>query len=139
MSKDIRALAIRWMEDNWNERREAVIDELMHPDCFGRIEGGGELKGREEWRQAREQLLTAFPDLSLRVDRSVVEGDTVVLLWTAKGTHRGDAMGLPPTGRTFEAVGSTWMKFEGGKMVWGYDTWNMGAMMATLAPEWTPP
>jgi predicted ester cyclase len=131
MSDDIRARAIRWMEDNWNNRREEVIDELMHPTCSGHLEGG-EIKSRDEWRQARRELLTAFPDLRMKIEQSVVEGDTVVLRWRAVGTHDGDAMGLKRSGRKIEAVGSTWMKFADGKLVWGYDTWNQGALMASL-------
>jgi hypothetical protein len=41
-------------------------------------------------------------------------------------------MGLKRSGRKIEAVGSTWMKFADGKLVWGYDTWNQGALMASL-------
>ena len=133
MSEDNRARAIRWMEDNWNRRRDGVVDELMHPECIGRMEGGDQVKGREGWRQARQQLLAAFPDLRMTIDQSVAEGDTVVLRWTVRGTHQGDAMGFPGTGRKMEAVGSTWMRFEGGQMVSGYDTWNMGGLVAALA------
>lgn len=132
MSEQNRARAIQWMEDNWNHRREAVIEELMHPACVGRMEGG-EIKGPDEWRQARKELLTAFPDLKMEVEQSVAEGDTVVLRWRVKGTHDGDAMGLKRSGRKFEAVGSTWMKFADGKIIWGCDTWNQGALMASLA------
>lgn len=96
---------------------------------------GGEVKSPEEWRQARSQLLTAFPDLRMTIEQSVAEGDTVVLRWRAQGTHGGDAMGLKRSGRKFEAVGSTWMKFADGQLVWGYDTWNQGALTASLAAQ----
>jgi len=132
MSEANRALPIRWMDENWNKRREAVIDELMHPECVGRMEGGDEVKGREGWRKARLQLLDAFPDLRMEVQESVAEGDTVVLLWRVTGTHEGDGLGFPRSNRKLEAVGSTWMKFKDGQMVWGYDTWNMGGMVAGL-------
>ena len=131
MSEENRALALRWMHKNWNDHDEKVIDELMHPACVGRIEGR-EIKGREEWRQVRKELLTAFPDLKMDIEQSVAEGDTVVLRWRVKGTHGGDAMGLKASGRPFEAVGTTWMKFADGKLVWGCDTWNQGALMASL-------
>jgi hypothetical protein len=59
MSEDIRKLAIQWMEENSNHRREEVIDELMHPECVGRLEGG-EINSRDEWRQARKELESAL-------------------------------------------------------------------------------
>ncbi|HSV83526.1 MAG TPA: ester cyclase [Ramlibacter sp.] len=132
MSEDIKALAIRWMEDNWNRRRAEVIDELMAPDCTGRMEGL-EITCCDDFRNARKELLTAFPDLRVDVEQAVTEGDTVALRWRAKGSHGGDAFGLRSTGRGFEVVGSTWMKFANGRIVWGQDTWNQGALMAQLA------
>ena len=98
MSEENRNRAIRWMEENWNQRREGVVDELMHPDCVGRMEGG-EVKGRDGWRQARDQLLASFPDLRMIVEQTVVEGDTVVLRWRVVGTHDGDALGAADRSR----------------------------------------
>jgi hypothetical protein len=40
MTHDYRALAQRWFEDNWNRRREAVVDELLAPGSVGHMEGG---------------------------------------------------------------------------------------------------
>ena len=44
-------------------------------------------------------LRRAFPDLSAVVEAEVAEGDTVVQRIALSGTHRGDCLGLPPTGR----------------------------------------
>jgi steroid delta-isomerase-like uncharacterized protein len=132
MSQDNRVRAIRWMEENWNERRAEVANELMHPECCGRMEGL-EVRSRQDWLQARRELLAAFPDIHMKVEQTVAEGDTVVVRWRANGTHRGDALGVPASGRAFEAVGTTWMRFVDGRMVWGYDTWNQGALLASLA------
>ena len=132
MSEDIKKLAIRWMDDNWNKRREAVIDELMDLNCCAQMEGV-DIKCSDDFREARKELLTAFPDLKLEVEQAVAEGDTVALRWRVTGTHQGDALGLRRTGRPFEAVGTTWMKFANGKIVWGRDTWNQGALFAQLS------
>ena len=121
MSESNRDRAIRWMEDNWNHRREAVIDELMHPQCVGRMEGL-EVTCRDDFRKARAELLTLMPELRVTVEQSVAEGDVVVLRWRATTGING-----------IEAVGSTWMKFADGQMVWGYDTWNQAALMTSLA------
>jgi steroid delta-isomerase-like uncharacterized protein len=45
-----------------------------------------------------EMTLTAFPDLEMRVERWVVEGDTVVTEEVMVGTHMGPFAGLAPTG-----------------------------------------
>ena len=45
-----------------------------------------------------EMTMAAFPDLEMRVDRWVVDGDTVVTEETMIGTHKGPFAGLAPTG-----------------------------------------
>ena len=137
MSEANKSIAIRWMEDNWNRRRFEVVDELMDIECCGRMEGPGcegmQIKTRDEWRAARDQLIAAFPDLRVDVEQAVAEGDTVVLRWKASGTHKGDALGLRATQRAMDVVGSTWMTIRNGKIVSGFDTWNQGDLMARLA------
>ncbi len=57
------------------------------------------------------QLITiyraAFPDLSATVEDMVAEGDEVAYRLTFRGTHRGEMMGLPPTGKqvTYAGIG----------------------------------
>jgi predicted ester cyclase len=42
---------------------------------------------------------TAFPDLHMHADEVLVSGDKTVTRVTATGTHRGELMGMPPTGK----------------------------------------
>ena len=44
-------------------------------------------------------MRTAFPDLELVAEDTIAEADKVVCRFTLRGTHRGEFMGLPPTGR----------------------------------------
>jgi steroid delta-isomerase-like uncharacterized protein len=46
------------------------------------------------------RLHQAFPDLHITVEDLIAEDDKVVGRNTVTGTHRGEYMGLPPTGRT---------------------------------------
>ncbi len=50
---------------------------------------------------------TAFPDLTATVDDMVAEGDEVAYRLTFRGTHRGEMMGIPPTGKqvTYTGIG----------------------------------
>lgn len=132
MATDNKALAIRWMEDSWNHRRDATIEELLAPDGVGYLEGQT-ITGPAEFQAVRRGLIAAFPDIRIKIEGCVAEGDEVVLRWRLSGTHRGEAMGLKPTGRTFDVVGSTWFRFKGGKIVEGHDTWNLGALLDSLA------
>ena len=41
----------------------------------------------------------AYPDLTYTVEKQVAEGDMVVTRWTAHGTHKGEVMGVFPSGK----------------------------------------
>ena len=45
-----------------------------------------------------------FPDLHARIDNLVAEGDRVAVRLTFRGTHQGEFLGVPATGRTVEYV-----------------------------------
>ncbi len=58
------------------------------------------LRGPAPWAQVVGQLRTAFPDLHVTIEDLIEENDRVVTRLTACGSHLGDLMGIPPTGRT---------------------------------------
>jgi steroid delta-isomerase-like uncharacterized protein len=132
MSEDNRTLAVKWMDDNWNRRREAVIEELLDPHSIGYMEGT-QVRGPTEFRAVRSELLAAFPDLRVEIQDVVADGALVALRWRMRATHTGSALGLAPSGKSVDVVGSTWFRFAGGRIIEGYDTWNQGALLASLA------
>ena len=62
MSHDNTALARRWFEEVWNQRRTETIDEVLTPDSVCQSTGGL-LRGQDEFRnRAYLPLTSAFPD-----------------------------------------------------------------------------
>jgi steroid delta-isomerase-like uncharacterized protein len=131
MTHDYGALARRWFEDNWNRRREAVVDELLAPAAIGHMEGG-DVHGPEGFKAVRAALLGAFPDLRLVVEDTITEGSQVAVRWSVTATHRGDHLGFAASQRPASFRGITWMKFADGRIVEGWDAWNHGALMQAL-------
>jgi steroid delta-isomerase-like uncharacterized protein len=129
-----RALAIRWMEEVWNDRLEATIDQLLAPDGVGHMEGI-DVHGPAEFRAVRSAFLSAFPDLRIKVDATVADGDCVVVRWTVVGTHFGEGLGFAASGMPVTFRGMSWMRFSDGKVVETWDSWNQGALMANLRPS----
>jgi predicted ester cyclase len=76
-----------------------TIDELVEPDALIRTPVPLDAPGAQALKQVWAVLLQAFPDLRLTVEDMIAEGDKVVVRTTVTGTHRGDYMGLPPTGK----------------------------------------
>jgi predicted ester cyclase len=66
-------------------------------------------------------MRSAFPDAALTVEDVVAAGDRVAFRSTLRGTHRGEFMGIPPTGRQFTIGLVDIIRIEDGKFVeqWG--------------------
>ena len=126
------ALARRWFEEVWNQRRDATVTELLADPCDGHMEGG-EVRGPRDFLAARAALLGAFPDLRVVVEGMLAEGDEVAIRWSAAGTHRGDGLGPKASGRPIAFRGISWVRFRDGRIVEGWDSWNLGRLMSELA------
>ena len=68
------------------------------------------------------------------VERVIGEGDWVAVLWRMEGKHEGPLGGLEATNREVQVQGTTWLCFKEGRIVEGCDTWNLGALLASLSP-----
>jgi steroid delta-isomerase-like uncharacterized protein len=132
MAHDVRALARRWFEEVWTASGEPTIDALMAEDSIGHMEGA-EVHGPAAFKAVRAQLLGAFPDLSIRVDEIIADGDNAVIRWNVAGSHEGDDLGIPASHQRVRFRGITWMKFRDGRIVEGWDAWNQGALIQQLS------
>ena len=66
-------------------------------------------------------MRTAFPDLQVSVDHLVQDDDNIAMAYKIHGTHKGDFLGIAPTGKRIEVRGVQIARFEDGKIVerWG--------------------
>jgi len=60
--------------------------------------------GRDTWRQGFEMMKHAFPDLQAHVEDIVAADDKVAVRVRFRGTHTGEFLGIPATGRTIDYV-----------------------------------
>ena len=95
----------------------AVSDYIEHAHApFGRGETGA-VDGPTHLREAAAWLISQFPDLRMRIDAIVADGDLVAALVASSGTNRGPLNGvLPPTGRSFAARQSHWFRIRDGRL-----------------------
>jgi steroid delta-isomerase-like uncharacterized protein len=101
--EDLKALLYRVTEEIWNQGNIELVDELIAEDFVDHVEMVGlEGTGRGRYRASVEMTRTAFPDFRNPIDFAVEEGDLVVSCGRMTGTHNGDLMGLPPTGRQID-------------------------------------
>jgi steroid delta-isomerase-like uncharacterized protein len=128
------ALARRWFDEVWNQKTPQVIHELVLPESVCHTDQG-DLVGPEPFLAFRALMLEALPDLTLTVEDTLSEGDQVAVRWLATGTHTGPFQGKPPTSRAVRFRGVTWIRYRDGKMVEGWDCWNMAGVAQQLLGE----
>jgi steroid delta-isomerase-like uncharacterized protein len=107
-----RAVIRRFYEELWNSWDLSVADEIVAPDVRFRGSLGTSLTGIDAFKRYVERILTAFPDWHNRIDELIAEGETVVARMTWSGTHRGDLLGVAPTGRHVTYVGAAIFRLE---------------------------
>jgi len=87
-------------QDSWNRRDLDAVVAFHTDDCVvDSPVAGGQARGREAIARAYEAFFHAFPDLTIKYDEPLIDGDRVVLIARISGTDRGGFMGLQPTGR----------------------------------------
>ncbi|GAB2919508.1 ester cyclase [Streptomyces mayteni] len=98
-----------------------MIDEVIAPDVLFHAPVPMRETGPRALAQVWETLLRAFPDLQVRVEDVIAEGDRVAIRNTVSGTHRGEYRGLPPTGRTVSYGEMFVFRFVDGRVaeIWG--------------------
>ncbi len=108
MSAANKALAKRVLEEAFNAGNLAIMDEIL---ADGFVNYDAALPEPGVGIDAAKASVTgyrdAFPDLKITIEEQIAEGDRVVTRWTARGTHQGDLMGIPPTGKQATVTGIT--------------------------------
>lgn len=133
MSCDNEAMVRRWFEEIWNQRRTEMVDEVLTAESVCHT-GDGPVCGCEAFREQMYQPLTAaFPDLRVQIDALISTDDNVVVRWTARGTHRGEGLPLPPTNRPVAFSGITWLQIRDGKFQEGWQSSNLAEVLRCLA------
>jgi len=99
-----------------------TIDEVVDPDVVIRTPLPVEATGARALKQVWTMLLRAFPDIRVTAEDVIAEGDRVVSRNTVTGTHRGDYMGVPATGRSITYSEIFIFRFAGGRIA---ETWGI--------------
>ncbi len=139
MSEQNKALVRRSTEEIWNNGNLALADEIYaanyvahdpaNPPDLG--------SGPEAVKKLVTMYRTAFPDVQLTIEEIIAEGDQVVTRWTARGTHKGDLMGIAATGKQTTVTGMGITRIAGGKIQEAWGNWDTLGMMQQLgvAPQ----
>lgn len=102
---------------------------LIAENAINHAGGMGDFRGIEAWKMVASQYFSAFPDLKVNIEFLLSEGDYVVIRLKYEGTHLGEMMGIPPTGKTVKVGGTEIYYLENGRIAeeWGQQD-NLGLL-----------
>lgn len=116
----------------FNQGKPEVLDEIVAADGFDHSPAPGLPPGAEGYKQFIGILRAAFPDLEYTIDQQLAEGDLVATRVTGRGTHLGEFMGIPATGRRVTWTQTHLSRMLDGKMVEHWADVNQLGMLQQL-------
>jgi predicted ester cyclase len=96
-----------------NEGKIDLVDELFDPEFTSETPQG--TLDRDGFKDYVAAWRGGFPDIHCEVDNLIEEGEEIAWSVRATGTHTGDFMGIPPTGRTVDFDSLNIARFRGGR------------------------
>lgn len=101
----------------YQEGNLEVADELLADDYEEHNPVGMEgVEGPAGYKQVVEVFRAAFPDLSVDIHETMVDGDLTLIRYTVRGTHEGPLLGIDPTGNEIEIAGMDVGRVEDGEL-----------------------
>lgn len=128
-------MAGRFTEDLWDKGDLNIADEIFSAGFVDHEPVQGQAPGLEGYTQMVGAFRSAFPDLRVRNEDVIEEGNKVVVRWTANGTHTGQLMQIPPTGKKVSLKGIDILRIENDKIVerWGeFDALGMLSQLGVI-------
>ena len=118
-----KALVRRFVDEVQSAGNIDAIDELCSPEFVNHSAPSGMPQNREGVKQVTAMFRQAFPDSYFTVEDMIAEGDKVATHKTFHGTHEGEFMGMPPTGRRVSMELIDIVRISEGRVV---EHWSMG-------------
>jgi len=131
-AEESKAFERRFFDEFMNKGNLALLDELLTPDFVDHSTFPGFAPDREGEKQMWATFFPAFPDFHSTLEDTVAEGDKVATRFTARGTHKGEYMGIPPTGKRVTVTGIAIHRIKGGKMAENWANIDMLGMLQQL-------
>ncbi len=105
--------------------------DLLDDDVQWKFHGVGDLT-KESLSGLIEGFSTAYPDMSHTLSEQSAEGSTVTTPLTFNGTHQGELMGIPASGKSVEMRAINIHEVVDGKITSGETVPDMMGMMQQI-------
>ena len=121
MSKDLNLEVTKKLGEAVSTGNLQALNDIFAANVVEHDPAPGQGAGPAGFIKFFTMMRTAFPDLKVTVDHIVQDENNLAMAYKIHGTHKGDFMGIAPTGKTVEARGMQIGRYENGKIVerWG--------------------
>ena len=127
-----KALVRRFLVEVWSKGNVAVADELLAPKFVDRSLLPGQVPTREGYKRSITEFRAAFSFDDLTIEYQIAEGDMVVTKFSARCIHRGEFLGVPPSGEVGVYSSIRIHHIVGGKIA---DEWSEGNLLEWILPS----
>ena len=133
---DNTALVRRFIDEVFVAQREDAVETLLADDFVGHTWGPKPV-GREFLHDAIRRVQAGLSEVSMTVEDTVAEGDRVAVRLTSRATQRGEFMGMPATGRSYEIGEMHLFRVADGRIAEHWHVADLAGMFRQLGV--TPP
>jgi predicted ester cyclase/uncharacterized protein YndB with AHSA1/START domain len=107
-----------------------VVDEVFSENSVLHVHGQSLSSAREPQKTVGRLVFEAFADVEVEIEDQIVEGDRVVERHRSRGVHRGEFMGIAPTGRQVSWTGNHIYRIVDGRIA---EAWSEVSLYELLA------
>jgi steroid delta-isomerase-like uncharacterized protein len=134
-AEENKAAVRQFYNEVMNGRNLELIGELLSPDAMDHTFGS---QGVEASKQFFGMLQRAFPDLRVEIEDVIAEGELVAARVTYSGTHQGEFVGIPATGREARTSGVDFFRMQNGRQAEHWGGPDMASLLQQLGVMPTP-
>ena len=125
--------------EEWNKGNPGFFMESTTPDyVYYSPSGNPNPNTREDAVESVKLIWKGFPDASFSIVDIMADGDKTVTRFVIRGTHEGEFMGIPATGKKSETSAIHIFRLRNGKIVEQLEELDMLGVYQQLGMELKP-
>ena len=134
MTQELRGRMDRFVEFI-NSANEKIGDEIISPSATFHVPFLPKpVQGPSGYLQIIGMMRQAFPDVQWSLEETVIEGNTVAARFILRGTHQGDFLGVPATGKSIQAQAMNIYRFTDGHITEEHGLPDLFGLMMQIRP-----